>query len=63
MVVADERHSIEEKRLIAIGLNGDGRMIFVGFTILMRGEIQLIRPISARYMREKEFRRYVKSNT
>jgi uncharacterized DUF497 family protein len=60
--VPDERHSIAEKRLIAIGFNSDGRMIFVGFTIRMRGATQLIRPISARYMRQKEFRRYAKGN-
>jgi uncharacterized DUF497 family protein len=49
--------------LIAIGFNSGGRMIFMGFTIRMRGDTQLIRPISARYMRRKEFRRYAKSST
>jgi uncharacterized DUF497 family protein len=63
MIVPDERHSIDEKRLIAIGFRADGKMIFVGFTIRMRGGTQLIRPFSARYMRQKEFRRYVKSTS
>jgi len=59
MVAEDDRHSIDEKRLIAIGMNRAGRMIFVGFTIRLHEGRQLIRPITARYMGEKEFLRYV----
>ncbi len=58
LVVEDDRHSIDEKRLIAIGMNRAGRMMFVGFTIRVRAGRQLIRPVTARYMREKEFFRY-----
>jgi uncharacterized DUF497 family protein len=58
LVVEDERHSIDEKRLIAIGVNQNGRMMFVGFTIRLRDGRQFIRPVTARYMREKEFFRY-----
>jgi uncharacterized DUF497 family protein len=36
LVVKDNRHSIGEKRLIAIGMNFAGRMMFVGFTIRLR---------------------------
>jgi len=59
LVVEDERHSLDEKRLIAIGLNRNGRMIFIEFTIRRRAGLQMIRPVTARYMREKEFFRYV----
>jgi len=58
LVVEDDRHSIDEKRLIAIGMNRAGRMMFVGFTIRLREGRQLFRPITARYMGEKEFFRY-----
>jgi uncharacterized DUF497 family protein len=59
LVVEDYRHSIDEKRLIAVGMSRAGGMMFVGFTIRLRDGRQLIRPVTARYMGEKEFLRYV----
>jgi uncharacterized DUF497 family protein len=59
-VVAPEMaHSVEEQRLIAIGRNRQGRLLFIGFTLRTK-EVggTLIRPFSARYMHKKEVRRY-----
>jgi uncharacterized DUF497 family protein len=50
----DIKHSIEEQRFLAVGRSPSGRPMFVAFT-LRNG---LIRPISARYMREKEAKKY-----
>ncbi len=54
----DLRHSTAEDRYIAIGRNGEGRPLFVAFTLRRRGERALIRPISARYMHEEEIEAY-----
>ena len=58
-VYPDPRHSGEEIRHIAIGRNGTGRYIFVAFTYRQRGVMTIIRPISARYMHQKEIRHYL----
>ncbi len=63
MVVLDHAHSVIEERLLAIGRGPSGRMMFVGFTIRVRGDRRLVRPITARYMREKEVRRYAQTST
>jgi hypothetical protein len=52
-----------ESRLIAIGRTPEGRFAFVAFTLRMRAEQQLVRPISARYMHEKEVARYEKESS
>ncbi|WP_163267521.1 BrnT family toxin [Chelativorans alearense] len=59
IVPAPERMR-NEVRYIAVGANADQRNILVVFTFRQGGEgrAPLIRPISARYMREKE-RRYL----
>jgi uncharacterized DUF497 family protein len=62
LVAPDLVHSDEEDRLIAIGISSTGRRIFVIFTYRDRDERRLIRPVSARYMREKEFLRYVRGS-
>jgi len=62
-VVLDVRHSLTETRMIAIGRGQNDRMIFVGFTMRQRDGDQLIRPITARYMREKEVRRYAQTGS
>jgi uncharacterized DUF497 family protein len=54
----DRRHSWSEERLKAIGVSASGRHILVVLTIRRRGGRGLIRPISARYMHEKEIRHY-----
>jgi uncharacterized DUF497 family protein len=50
----DIKHSIGEQRFLAVGRSPSGRPMFVAFT-LRNG---LIRPISARYMRDKEAKKY-----
>ena len=55
----DPFHSIHEQRFIAVGLGPEGRVTFVAFTVRKLDEVVLLRPVSARYMHEKEFRRYV----
>ena len=57
-VYADPAHSINEQRLRAIGRTSSGRALFVAFTLRMDGGLQLIRPISARYMHQKESQHY-----
>ncbi len=53
-VAPDLAHSDAETRFIAIGRIGGGRPAFVAFC--WRGD--KIRPISARYMHDREVRRY-----
>ncbi|MGN6583364.1 MAG: BrnT family toxin [Rhizobiaceae bacterium] len=50
---APERRKGEE-RLLAIGKLGDGRSVLVVFTFRIRNDTKLLRPISARYLHEKE---------
>lgn len=45
----------------AVGRNREGRHLFVVFTLRVIGATVLIRPISARYMHEKEVRTYEKT--
>jgi uncharacterized DUF497 family protein len=54
----DTRHSAQERRLIAVGRTKEGRALFVAFTLRTIDGQERIRPISARYMHEREFRRY-----
>ena len=58
----DETHSQTEQRLRAIGKTVEGRAIFVVFTVRHRGYNIFIRPISARYMHDKEVKSYEKEN-
>ena len=57
-VAPDVKHSSAEERFLAVGRNPQGRPMFVVFT-LREG---LIRPISARYMHEKEASLYEKTS-
>jgi hypothetical protein len=57
-VYADPAHSLEEQRLRAVGRTGEGRYVFVAFTIRRESGLWLIRPISARYMHEREVQAY-----
>jgi uncharacterized DUF497 family protein len=43
-----------EKRFVAVGTSGEGRMLFVIFTFREIDGDRLARPISARYMHAKE---------
>lgn len=53
----DMKHSADEQRFLAIGRTQAGRAAYVVF--VLRGDA--IRPLSARYMRAKEARKYEES--
>ena len=58
-VAPDLLHSQQETRYIAVGRNQSGRAMFVAFAIKqVQGGLHLIRPISARFMHDKEVRGY-----
>jgi uncharacterized DUF497 family protein len=58
-VATDDMHSILEPRQLAIGRTASGRAAFVVFTLrTVAGELR-VRPVSARYMHAKEFKRWV----
>lgn len=57
-VTPDIKHSEKEERYLAAGRSPQGRPMVVVFTLReVEGE-RLIRPISARYMHDKEAKRY-----
>ena len=53
-VAPDPKHSGTEQRFIAIGRTSEGRPVFIAYC--WRGPN--LRPISARYMHEREVARY-----
>ena len=57
-VTPDPKHSDEEERFWAIGRSKKKKPMFVVFTLRAVKDEILIRPISARYMHEKEATRY-----
>jgi len=61
-IVPGVADSIEESRFCAVGKTGNGRRVFLVFTLRRKGNEQLIRPISARYMHKKEIESYEKEN-
>jgi len=61
-IVPSAADSKEESRLCAVGQTGNGRRVFLVFTLRRKGDKQLIRPISARYMHKKEIESYEKEN-
>jgi uncharacterized DUF497 family protein len=62
MVLPDHEHSSSEQRLKAIGKTRDNRYVFVVFTLRNFNNELLIRPISARYMHNREIIAYEKEN-
>ena len=52
LIVADESHSVAERRLHALGVTNSGRRLHLTFTL--RHDDTLIRVISARDMSRKE---------
>ena len=56
IILPDVEHSLNENRYRAIGKDSERRSVFVVFTI--RGDE--LRPISARYMHQKEVESYEK---
>jgi uncharacterized DUF497 family protein len=61
-ILPDEVHSENEQRFRAIGKTEDGRAVFIVFTLRECEEDTLIRPISARYMHQKEVNDYEEAN-
>ena len=62
-IIPDAAHLQKERRFCAIGQTGKGRRVFLVFTLRRRGDEQVIRPISARYMHRKEIETYEKENS
>ncbi len=61
LIKEDLRHSFSEARFLAIGYTKTPkRCLFVAFTIRVKGDEKLIRPISARYTHKKEEYAYEK---
>ena len=58
LVTSDSKSSRSEERFLAIGRNPSGRYSFVVFTPRRRGSVLRLRPISARYMHQREIRKY-----
>jgi len=59
LLFADLKHSQKEQRTIAVGRSLSGRWMFIVFTVRRQRRGQtLVRPLSARYMHEKEVRKY-----
>jgi uncharacterized DUF497 family protein len=61
-IIPSAADSQEERRFCAVGQAGNGRRVFLVFTLRRKGDRQLIRPISARYMHNKEIEYYEKEN-
>lgn len=60
-VAPDLKHSLIENRFIAIGRRPNERPMIVAFTFRGIGGELFLRPISARYMHEKEIAKYEKT--
>jgi uncharacterized DUF497 family protein len=58
MVLADPKSPPEEGRFNAVGRTETGRYVFLVFTLRQRSGAVLLRPISARFMHDKEVRHY-----
>lgn len=61
-ILPDLEHSQQETRFLAIGRTQEGRHLFICFTIRERQGDHYVRPISARYMRQREVDSYEKQN-
>jgi len=58
LVLPDRYPEDAETRFDAVGRNPDGRHVFVVFTIREKNGRRFLRPISARYMHQKEIDHY-----
>jgi uncharacterized DUF497 family protein len=58
-VAPDIKHSQDEERFLAVGRSPSGKPMFVAFTFRNNS----IRPISARYMHDREARQYEEIST
>jgi len=57
-IAPDIKHSQKEQRFLAAGKSTDGKPMFVVFTLRKRDCNYSIRPVSARYMHEREAKKY-----
>ena len=62
-ILPDLARSQAETRFLAIGQTREGRHVFVCFTLRERRDGCYVRPISARYMRQKEVDSYEEENS
>lgn len=58
LIMTEPKNAAGEPRFLAIGRTQQGRYTFVVFTPRERASGVRLRPISARYMHNREFRRY-----
>jgi len=58
LILPDLKHSDEEDRFIATGQSRNGRYLFVVFTLRENDGKNIVRPISSRYMHQKEVKKY-----
>jgi uncharacterized protein len=63
LVAPDPLHSVREERFKAVGAAESSRKLLVVFTWRMRDGDRFIRPVSARYMHEKEVKAYEKETS
>ena len=64
-IFPDLKHSETESRYLAIGVSEANRFILIAFTYRSKGKHNYIRPISVRYMNQKEinyYKKYEKEN-
>ncbi len=62
-VAPDIKHSQKEERYLAVGSSPKGQPMVVVFTFRENEGKRLIRPISARFMHDKEAKRYEEENS
>jgi uncharacterized DUF497 family protein len=60
-IFADPKHSTVEERLLAVGQTKAGRHVFIAFTFRRKAGALHIRPVSARFMHDREIRFYGKT--
>ncbi len=58
----DVAHSQTEQRFLAVGRGPGEKPMFVVFTLRTQDDETMIRPISARYMHEREAKKYERAN-
>ena len=63
LVAPDSLRSVREERFKAVSATESGRKLLVVFTWRMRDGDRFIRPVSARYMHEKEVKAYEKETS
>ena len=61
-ITPNPKHSDDEERYLAIGRSRKQKPMFVVFTLRDVNGERLIRPINARYMHEREAKRYEEEN-